>query len=104
MDRAPHRPPARLYRSKRAAEAAGWRRGEPVWDVLPGHAIGGDRFGNRERLLPEPQPGGYREADLDDSGGRRGASRLVFAERTRGRWDLWITTDHYRSFVAVEAP
>jgi hypothetical protein len=87
------------YLTKRDAEERGWRPGGDLWRVAPGTAIGGDRFGNREGLLPARNR--YVEADLDYTGGRRGAARLVFARDTKGRWLIWVTTDHYRSFVEV---
>lgn len=88
------------YVSKRDAEARGWSRSRAVWEVLPGGAIGGDHFGNYEGHLPE---GRYREADLDDDGGRRGAHRLVFAEDVAGTWRMWVTVDHYATFTDVAA-
>lgn len=88
------------YVTKRDAEARGWSPGEPVWTDLPGAAIGGDRFGNRERRLPDSTVG-YVEADLDDDGGRRGAHRLVFSKDTKGAWRMWVTVDHYEHFSSV---
>lgn len=90
------------YLTKRAARERGWRPGSSLWRAVPGAAIGGDRFHNREGRLPA----GFRyvEADLDYRGGRRGAKRLVFAVSTKGRWRIWVTVDHYRSFVRVPAP
>jgi hypothetical protein len=90
------------YLTKRAAEARGWRPGSDLWRVAPGHAIGGDTFGNREGLLPPRNR--YVEADLDYAGGRRGPARLVFVRDGKGRWLQWVTTDHYRSFKEVPAP
>jgi hypothetical protein len=96
----------RCYLTKNQARRRGWRRGRSLWRVAHGHAIGGNRFGNRERLLPR----GYRyvEADLDYDGrwrgGRRGARRLVFARSTKGQWRIWVTMDHYRRFHRVPAP
>jgi len=81
-------------------EERGWRPGEDLWRVAPGHAIGGDRFGNREGLLPAGNP--YVEADLDYAGGRRGPARLIFVRESQGRWLMWVTADHYRSFRAVQ--
>ncbi|MCW5772026.1 MAG: hypothetical protein KIT16_10360 [Rhodospirillaceae bacterium] len=90
------------YLAKREAERRGWRPGSDLWRVAPGHAIGGDTFGNRERQLPARNR--YVEADLDYDGGRRGAARLVFVRGSKGRWLMWVTTDHYRSFREVPAP
>ena len=40
------------YLTKAAAERAGWKPGDDLCRAAPGKAIGGDRFGNRERRLP----------------------------------------------------
>lgn len=90
------------YLTKRAAQERGWRPGSDLGRVAPGHAIGGDVFGNRERLLPARNR--YVEADLDYAGGRRGAARLIFVRESKGRWLMWVTTDHYRTFREVPAP
>jgi hypothetical protein len=90
------------YLTKRGAEEHGWRPGSDLWRGARGAAIGGDTFGNREGRLPPRNR--YAEADLDYAGGRRGAARLVFARETKGRWLMWVTTDHYRSFKEVPAP
>jgi ribonuclease T1 len=90
------------YLTKRDAEERGWRPGSDLWHTARGHAIGGDNFGNRERLLPPRNR--YVEADLDYAGGRRGAARLIFVRESKGRWVMWVTTDHYRSFKEVPAP
>lgn len=84
--------------TKRMAQAEGWRPGSSLWSVpaLEGKSIGGDRFGNRERRLPD---GKWKEADLDYRGGRRGAKRLVFSA-AGGRY---VTIDHYQTFVEVPA-
>jgi hypothetical protein len=88
------------YLAKAEAEARGWRPGRDLWEVVPGAAIGGDPFGNRERQLPPRWNGRYVEADLDYDGGPRGGHRLVYI---RGEaWPLFVTTDHYRSFASFE--
>lgn len=92
------------YLTKSEARSEGWRRGGDLWRHAPGAAIGGNRFHNRERRLPATHNGRYREADLDYDGGRRGARRLVFVQGSKGRWQQWITLDHYRSFRRVPAP
>jgi ribonuclease T1 len=84
--------------TKQQAKLKGWRPGKDLWSVqaLRGTSLGGDRFWNREALLPDKN---WREADLDYKGGRRGAKRLVFSrdgERS-------VTVDHYKSFSRVNA-
>ncbi|GAB7128420.1 hypothetical protein JCM19000A_29270 [Silvimonas sp. JCM 19000] len=82
------------YVTKRQAQAAGWQSGSSLWRVLPGKAIGGDRFGNRERRLPAGQ---YQEADLDYRGGKRGARRLIISRDGQ----RYVTVDHYQTFIQV---
>jgi ribonuclease T1 len=88
------------YLTKREAEGRGWGSGTQLWEAVPGAAIGGDRFGNREGHLPDGGAG-YVEADLDYDGGPRNAARLVFDKRTRGDWKIWLTIDHYEHFTQV---
>lgn len=58
--------------------------------------IGGDRFGNREGLLPAGHT--YYECDIGTTGGRnRGAKRIVFS--TDGL--IYYTDDHYASFTLL---
>jgi hypothetical protein len=85
------------YVTKDEAEGLGWRPGSDLCDVAPEASIGGDRFGNRERRLPERQGRRWREADLDFDCGRRGAKRLVWSSDGL----IYVTTDHYDSFTRV---
>jgi hypothetical protein len=87
------------YLTKSAAQSKGWSPGSPVGKVAPGGAIGGDRFGNYEGLLPQGKS--YVEADLDDDGGNRNAKRLVFEPAGAKSWKIWLTVDHYESFQPV---
>jgi hypothetical protein len=89
-------PPA--YVTKGQAKKAGWRPGRDLWSVaeLRGKSIGGDRFANREGRLPAGNRK-WREADLDYSGGHRGAKRLIFAKDGL----RMVTVDHYRTFTEV---
>lgn len=81
------------YLTKGEAIALGWdaEKGN-LWDVSDKMSIGGDRFYNREGVLPENKK--YFECDIDYQGGYRGAKRLVYSV------DGWIyyTSDHYDSF------
>ena len=81
------------YITKDEAEDAGWisTKGN-LWDVAYGVSIGGDRFGNREGLLPKGEK--YYECDVNYSGGYRGEERLIFTEDG----DVYYTDDHYESF------
>lgn len=81
------------YITKNEARSLGWEGGTPE-RYLEGSAIGGDRFGNREGLLPK---GNYTECDLNTLGkSSRGAERLVFSDT-----EYYYTEDHYESFTQV---
>lgn len=88
--------PAR-YVAKDAAQAFGWRPGVDLCRVLPSHAIGGDRFANREGRLPDRHGRTWGEADLDFDCGRRGPRRLVFSNDGL----MFVTLDHYETFIEV---
>jgi ribonuclease T1 len=85
------------YVTKREAARAGWRPGDDLCRAAPGKAIGGDRFGNRERRLPVSQSRAWYEADLDFACGRRGAKRLVWSNDGL----IYVTVDHYETFKPV---
>ncbi len=88
------------YLTKDEARAMGWRPGRDLCEVAPGRALGGDRFGNREGLLPDRPGRVWFEADLDYACGRRGPYRLVFSNDRL----IFVTLDHYRSFEPVPCP
>ena len=80
------------YITKKEATALGWKASEGnLWDVSDQKSIGGDRFGNRERILPK---GNYFEADIDYEGGYRNELRLVYTLDG----EIYYTDDHYASF------
>lgn len=82
-----------FYITKGEARSKGWVPAEGnLCDVLPGRAIGGDRFSNREKQLPKG--GNYFEADVNYNCGRRGAHRIVYTEEG----EVWLTLDHYKTF------
>ena len=80
--------------TKEEASAAGWNGGG-LDDYLPGMCIGGDRFGNREGLLPSAQGRSWTECDVNTLHARsRGAERIVFFNDGL----IYYTGDHYDSF------
>ena len=81
------------YITKSEAKKHGWVPSQGnLCEVLPGRAIGGDRFSNRERALPVGSQ--YFEADVNYRCGNRNADRIVF--NTNG--EVWLTKDHYKTF------
>ena len=85
------------YLTKSAAQKLGWDGGS-IEKYAPGYAIGGDRFGNREGLLPRVQGRQYYECDIDTQGhDSRGAKRLVYSNDGL----IYYTEDHYESFILL---
>jgi ribonuclease T1 len=83
------------YITKREAEKLGWDNGEGnLWEVTDQMSIGGDRFGNREGLLPKVQGRNYYECDINYNGGFRGAERIVYSSDGL----IFYTGDHYETF------
>ncbi len=93
--RAARRLPPR-YVTKVEARGRGWHGGG-LCAVWPGHVIGGDVFHNFGTKLPASPGRVYREGDLDADCRSRGAKRLVFSNDGL----LYVTLDHYNSFVPV---
>ncbi len=83
------------YLTKSEAEALGWVASKGnLWEVAPGKSIGGDRFGNREGILPEKKGRQYYECDIDYAGGTRNAKRIVYSSDGL----IFYTEDHYTTF------
>lgn len=82
------------YITKKEARSRGWNPAKGnLCEVLPGKAIGGDRFGNREGSLSKDVL--YYEADVNYRCGNRNGDRIVFT-RTG---EIYLTKDHYKTFV-----
>ena len=81
------------YITKSEARKKGWIPSEGnLCDVLPGKAIGGDKFSNREKTLPSGKQ--YFEADVNYNCGNRNADRIVFTKDG----EVYLTKNHYKSF------
>lgn len=87
------------YVTKKQARDQGWNASSGnLCEVLPGKAIGGDRFSNREKRLPVSEKRVWREADVNVKCGRRGADRLIYSNDGL----IYLTRDHYKSFIRME--
>lgn len=85
------------YITKSEAQAAGWPGGG-LDDYCPGKCIGGDRFGNREGILPKAAGRQYYECDINTlHASSRGAERLVYSNDGL----IYYTDDHYESFTLL---
>ncbi len=81
------------YITKNEARKHGWNPSKGnLCDVLPGRAIGGDKFNNREKNLPQGEK--YFEADVNYHCGSRNADRIIFTKNG----DVYLTKNHYKSF------
>ena len=83
------------FLTKKEAEELGWDKSYgSLWKVAPGMSIGGSRFGNYEKLLPEKKGRKYYECDIGYNGKTRGAKRIVYSNDGL----VYYTGDHYESF------
>ncbi|CNE90512.1 ribonuclease [Yersinia kristensenii] len=88
-----------FYITKQQAREKGWNpKDGNLCKVLPGKAIGGDRFSNRERQLPDAKGRNWREADVNYRCGHRGADRLLYSNDGL----IYLTQDHYKHFIRME--
>ena len=84
--------------TKDEARDLGWEGGSVEKACGEGLAIGGDKFGNREGLLPKKNGRQYYECDIDTLGkNSRGAKRIVFSNDGL----IYYTGDHYESFTLL---
>ena len=83
--------------TKSEAQDLGWSGGS-VEHYKEGAAIGGDKFGNREGILPKKSGRQYYECDIDTNGeNSRGAKRIVFSNDGL----IYYTEDHYETFTLL---
>ena len=86
------------YVTKQQARAQGWNSREGnLCSILPGRAIGGDRFSNRGKALPTAPGRIWFEADINYHCGHRGAERLLYSNDGL----IYVTHNHYKNFTEV---
>lgn len=84
------------YITKSEAEDAGWRTGgKSLAQACPGKSIGGDKFSNREGLLPKAKGRQWYECDIDYAGEKsRNAKRILYSNDGL----IYYTEDHYKTY------
>lgn len=88
-----------FYVTKQQAIAQGWDSHEGnLCQAVPGHAIGGDIFSNRGKQLPDKAGRVWHEADINYDCGYRGVERVLYSDDGL----IYVTHDHYKSFVLAE--
>ena len=66
-------------------------------DLMPGCAIGGDEFQNREKLLPNKKGRTWYECDVNVKNGHRGKERICYSSDGL----MYYTPDKYKSFTEL---
>lgn len=86
------------YLTKKEAKELGWQSNKGnLWDIEEGLSIGGDKFFNREGVLPKKESRQYYECDVNYNGGYRGSDRIIYSNDGL----IYYTTDHYKTFELV---
>lgn len=91
------------YITKNEAKKLGWNSYKNyVGEVAKGKSIGGDRYGNYEKLLPDIKGRKYVECDIDYGGKKRNAKRIIYAEDfDESIGFIFYTDDHYKTFTKL---
>ena len=66
-------------------------------EIMPGCAIGGDVFENREKLLPEAEGREWYQCDVNTVEGKRGNERLVYSNDGL----IYYTPDQFATFAEL---
>jgi len=82
------------YITKGQATKLGWKTKGSLDQVAPGKSIGGDRYGNYEKKLPDKQGRTWKECDIDYVRGNRNAKRICFSNDGL----IYYTSSHYQKF------
>ena len=82
------------YITKGQATKLGWKTKGSLDQVAPGKSIGGDRYGNYEKKLPDKQGRVWKECDIDYVRGNRNAKRICFSNDGL----IYYTSSHYQKF------
>ncbi|MBR0039651.1 MAG: ribonuclease [Lachnospiraceae bacterium] len=93
----------RNFIKKKDAEKLGWnKKKNNLYEVTGGCSIGGDKFGNYEKILPVVDGRTYYECDIDYKGGKRNAKRIVYADDFNEEYGIvFYTEDHYKTFTKL---
>lgn len=85
------------YITKKEAKKLGWQTKGTLDKVAPGKSIGGDRYGNYEKKLPDKSGRSWKECDIDYVKGNRNSKRIVFSNDGL----IYYTGDHYNNFTQM---
>ena len=82
------------YITKGQASKLGWKTQGTLDKVAPGKSIGGDRFNNYEKVLPDKQGRVWKECDIDYVRGNRNAKRICYSNDGL----IYYSATHYQKF------
>jgi len=82
------------YITKGQASKLGWKTQGTLDKVAPGKSIGGDRFNNYEKVLPDKQGRVWKECDIDYVRGNRNAKRICYSNDGL----IYYSASHYQKF------
>lgn len=83
--------------TKKEAKKLGWSGGN-LEPYAPGKCIGGDYFGNYEKVLPVVSGRTYHECDIDTlNANSRGAKRIIHSNDGQ----IYYTDNHYKTFTLL---
>lgn len=83
------------YLTKADARDYGWdSKQDNLGEVMPGMCIGGDKFENREGLLPSKKGRTWRQCDVNAPDGARGRERLAYSNDGL----IYYSPDNFASF------
>lgn len=82
------------YITKGQATKLGWKTKGTLDQVAPGKSIGGDRYNNYEKKLPDKAGRTWKECDIDYVRGNRNAKRICFSSDGQ----IYYTSSHYQKF------
>ena len=86
------------YMTKKEAEELGFTsKKDNMGEVMPGCAIGGDKFGNKEGLLPDAKGRKWYQCDVNTDEGKRGSERLVYSNDGL----IYYSPDNFESFIQL---
>ena len=86
------------YITKAEAKELGWTaKKDNLGEVMPGCSIGGDKFQNREKLLPTKKGRTWYECDINAIDGKRSDERIVYSNDGL----IYYTPDAFESFIKL---
>ena len=85
------------YITKAEARSLGWKDKGTLDQVAPGKSIGGDRFSNYEKILPDAPGRSWKECDIDYVRGNRNAKRICFSNDGL----IYYTSSQYQDFEKI---